>query len=75
MTVSKNNCEMLRPREAAALLSVSMSSLKRWAATGRLKPVNLSIRMPRYRRVDLEAFINRACDKRKKIDAGEKRQR
>jgi predicted site-specific integrase-resolvase len=68
MIAMNNNSEMLRPKEAAAWLGVSLSSLKRWAVTGRLKPVNLSIRMPRYRRRDLELFINRATQngKRKK---------
>ncbi len=51
-----DNDDLLTPDKVAALLSVSVRSIRRYAAEGQLAPVHLG-RNVRYRRADVERLI------------------
>lgn len=56
------NDQLLDRKKAAQLLGVSAGTLAVWDCTKRydLKPIRIGTRAVRYRRSDLEAFINRS---------------
>lgn len=50
---------LLNRKEAARFLRVSVSTLRRFVEAGDLTPVMLTGKAPKYRRLDLERFINK----------------
>lgn len=55
--------ELITLKEAASILSISRSTLRRWIAQGRLPCVRLG-RLIRVRIADLDAFIRIGLDRR-----------
>jgi excisionase family DNA binding protein len=49
--------EYLAIGEAAALIGVSVDTLRRWAAAGRIKAVRTPTRQRRFKRSDVEALL------------------
>ena len=60
LNVSKFDSELLSRKEAASYLGVSVQTLAIWRSTGRynLKMIKIG-RLAKYRKSDLEEFINR----------------
>jgi excisionase family DNA binding protein len=53
----EENEELLTRREAAALLKLSVKTIKRWGKTGKLKDIRLGPITVRVRRSELEALL------------------
>ena len=51
--------DVLRRKEAADYLRVSLSTLKRMVASGAVKPIRLSERRVVFRRADLEKALDK----------------
>ena len=51
--------QLLRPTEAAALLSLSRRTLRRYEINGQLRPVKLNQRVTRYRLADLLRLLGK----------------
>jgi predicted site-specific integrase-resolvase len=49
--------DLIRPAEAAVLLSVHPQTLRAWDRQGKLKPIRLPSGQRRYRKADLDALI------------------
>lgn len=48
--------QLLTPRQVAARLNVSRSTVSRWSIDGTLTPVRIGNNVVRYRRADVEAL-------------------
>jgi predicted DNA-binding transcriptional regulator AlpA len=55
--------QILTRRELARHFKVSVSSVKRWEASGRLSPLKIGPRLVRYRLSDVIAFAERRAKK------------
>lgn len=48
---------LLSPQQAAEFLGVSLVTVRRWFYAGRLPAVRLGVKLLKFKRADLEAFI------------------
>lgn len=55
--------DLIRINVAAKMLTVSVRTVQRWIATGRLPAVRLSPKSVRVRRSDVENLISTSCEK------------
>lgn len=60
---SREDADLLTPREAAEILGVSTRTLRDYSLRG-LRVVRVSSRVVRYRRADLDAFARGRCNGR-----------
>ncbi len=53
-----SQAELLRPKEAARFLGVSVQTIYRWVWEGKIcKPIKIGTRASAWKREDLQAFI------------------
>ena len=55
---SRASCALLSPQQAAAYLGCSITTVRRWFYSGELKAIRLGAKLLKFRREDLDAFVN-----------------
>lgn len=61
-TLESQNSELLTPNEAARMLGISRATLDRMTSSGKmLRPVRLNGTSPRFRRRELQSWIDGGC--------------